>query len=138
MRGSYILFIKLENNSKIRIGKLGIIDFPRGYYCYVGSALGKTVNLEKRINRHKRLDRDKSGKLRWHIDYFLVNPNSSIIDIITIKSNKRMECETSEKLERVADKSINGFGCSDCDCKSHFHYFKNKQDCGKIFKKIRK
>ena len=128
MRGSYILVIKLKDNSKIRIGKLGIIDFPKGYYCYVGSALGKAVNLENRIGRHKKLSKQKSGNLKWHVDYFLVDSNSSIIDTIMIKSNERLECDISEKLERVANNSINGFGCSDCDCKSHFHYFENRQD----------
>ena len=132
MKGTYVLIAELKKNSKIRIGKLGIIDFRKGCYGYVGSALGKTVNLENRINRHKRLNEDKSGKLKWHVDYFLVNPNTSIINIITINSDKRMECVASQKLERVADKSINGFGCSDCDCKSHFHHFENRQDCQKI------
>lgn len=132
MKGSYILVMKLKKNSKMRIGKLGVINFPKGYYCYVGSALGNTVNIENRIKRHKRLDEEKSGKLKWHIDYFLVNPNSSIIDIITIKNDKGIECKISERLDKVADKSIDGFGCSDCDCKSHFHYFENKQDYEKI------
>jgi len=132
MRGTYILMMKLKDNSKIRIGKLGLIDFPKGYYCYVGSALGKAVNLENRIGRHKKLNKEKSGKLKWHMDYFLVNPNSLIIDTILIKSSHRLECDISRKLERIADKSIEGFGCSDCDCKSHFHYFENIQDCQKI------
>ena len=136
MKGGYILVMKLKENSKMRIGKLGVIDFPKGYYYYVGSALGNTVNIENRIKRHKRLDEEKSGKLKWHIDYFLVNLNSSIIDTIVIKSNHRLECDISEKLERVASKSINGFGCSDCDCKSHFHYFENRQDCERILEGI--
>lgn len=136
MKGSYILIIKLKENSKMRIGKLGLIDFPKGYYCYVGSALGKAVNLENRIGRHKKLNKEKSGKLKWHVDYFLVNPNSLIIDTIMIKSNEKLECEISQKLERVASKSINGFGCSDCGCKSHFHYFENRQDCERILEMI--
>lgn len=118
------MIIELKKSSKIRIGKLGPIDFPKGYYCYVGSALGKIVNLEKRIDRHKKLNEEKSGKLKWHIDYFLVDPNTSIVDIIMIKSDKRIECAISEKLKKVAIKSINGFGSSDCNCKSHFHYFR--------------
>lgn len=136
MKGSYILVMKLKDNSRIRIGKLGLIDFPKGYYCYVGSALGKSVNVENRIGRHKKLSKEKSGKLKWHVDYFLINPNSSIIDIIVIKNNERLECDISEKLERVASKSINGFGCSDCDCKSHFHYFENRKDCERILEEI--
>ena len=136
MKGSYVLITKLKRNSRIMIGKLGIIDFPKGYYCYVGSALGRTVSLENRIGRHKKLNKDKSGKLKWHVDYFLVDPNTSIVDVIKIKSDRRMECEISKKLGIVADKSIDGFGCSDCGCKSHFHYFKNKQDFEKILRSI--
>lgn len=136
MKGSYILMMKLKDRFKMKIGKLGLIDFSKGYYCYVGSALGKSINLENRISRHKKLSREKSGKLKWHIDYFLVNPNTSIFNVITIKSNERIECDISRKLERIADKSIEGFGCSDCDCKSHFHYFENIQDCQKILEGI--
>lgn len=132
MRGSYILILKLKDDSKIRIGKLGMIDFSKGYYCYVGSALGVAINLKNRINRHKKLNKENEGKLQWHVDYFLVNPNSSIEDIIMIKSDKRMECDVSEKLERIAHESINGFGSSDCDCFSHFHYFKDKQDYERV------
>jgi len=128
MKGSYILVIKLKEDSEIKIGSLGLISFPRGYYCYVGSALGNIINLENRVGRHKKLNREKEGKLHWHIDYFLVNPNALIIQIVMIKNEKRMECEISKKLEKIAKKSIQGFGSSDCKCKSHFHYFDNKEN----------
>jgi len=128
MKGTYILIIKLKEDSEIKIGNLGLINFPRGYYCYVGSALGNTINLENRVGRHKKLNREKEGKLHWHIDYFLVNPNALIIQIVMIKNEKRMECEISKMLEKIAKKSIQGFGSSDCKCKSHFHYFDNKEN----------
>ena len=124
MKGVYVLVTKLKKNSIIKVGKLGEINFLKGYYCYVGSALGKSVNLENRIKRHKRLVKDKVGKLQWHIDYFLVNPNVSIIK--TISFNGKKECKISNILERRADKTIREFGSSDCKCKGHFHYFKNK------------
>jgi len=129
------LVTELKENSRIRIGKLGFIYFPKGYYCYVGYALGKVVNLENRISRHKNLNKNKSGKLKWHIDYFLVNPKASIIDTVTINTDRKMECEISKKLQRVADKSINSFGSSDCNCRSHFHYFSNK-DYKKVLKNM--
>jgi Uri superfamily endonuclease len=132
MKGSYVLVMQLKDKSKIRIGKLGMIDFPKGYYCYVGSALGKIVNLENRIGRHNKLNKEKNGKLRWHIDYFLVNPNASISNIITINNDEKMECDISQKLQKVAKKSIKNFGCSDCYCSSHFHYFESKQHCKRV------
>lgn len=50
MKGCYCLIIKLSNNSKIKIGKkLGKLDFTKGHYVYVGSAMN---SLESRIKRH--------------------------------------------------------------------------------------
>jgi len=128
MKGSYILVMKLKKDLKIKIGSLGLIDFPMGYYCYVGSAVGSTVNLENRIGRHKNLNRKKEGRCRWHVDYLLVNPNVSIVQTVIIENEKRMECEISRMLEKSASFSVRGFGCSDCNCKSHFHYFDGKEN----------
>jgi len=122
MKGTYILLIRLENDSRMRIGRLGNLDFKEGYYCYVGSAFGKSVSLKNRIRRHERLNRDKEGKLRWHIDYFLTNPNASIEKIVEFVE-KRIECRVSQSLSKHAITSVEGFGCSDCKCQSHLHYF---------------
>ena len=81
----------------------------------------------KRAECAGRLLADKTGNLRWHIDYFLVNSNVSIIDTITINNNRKNECKISKKIEKIADTSIDDFGSSDCNCKSHFHYFKEKK-----------
>jgi Uri superfamily endonuclease len=118
--GTYILILKLAKDSRIKIGRLGILLFSRGYYCYVGSALGKSMSIENRTARHKKLNRERKGRLKWHIDYFLVNRNVSISDIIVFEA--RAECEISRLLKKSADQ-IEGFGCSDCKCKSHFYYF---------------
>jgi len=131
MIGTYVLVTYLKKNSEIKIGKLGNIDFPKGYYCYVGSAFGKTVNLKNRIGRYKKLLEEKKGNLKWHIDYFLVNPNTSFIKTF-ILNNKKIECEISQKLEDKAKETVRGFGSSDCNCKGHFHYFKTKQNFEKI------
>ena len=78
MKECYCLIINLEKNRKIKIGKkLGKIDFEKGFYVYVGSALN---SLESRLNRH--LSDEK--KLHWHIDYLLKNAN---ITDIWIKRN---------------------------------------------------
>ncbi len=129
MKGTYILVTKLSDDSKIRIGKLGRIDFQKGYYCYVGSALGKSINLENRTKRHERLAKDKSGKLRWHIDYFLTNPSISLDGIIVFNGDERMECEISCSLEKKASETVNGFGSSDCKdgCKGHLHRFESME-----------
>ena len=50
MKGYYCLIINLDNDSEIEIGKrLGKINFDKGYYVYVGSAMN---SLEARLKRH--------------------------------------------------------------------------------------
>lgn len=119
MKGCYCLIIELKKDSIIEIGKkLGNIQFERGYYVYVGSAMN---SLENRIKRH--LSDEK--KLHWHIDYFLKDPESEIIDVI-FNINVKVECELSKYLSKQSS-GIRDFGCSDCDCESHLYYFKNRK-----------
>ena len=114
MKGSYLLVIKKENDSIIQIGKLGEIDFKKGYCLYVGSALN---GLEQRIKRHLRSNK----KTHWHIDYLLTQVK--IIDVFYKENQLREECIIAKELEKQLD-SIPGFGCSDCNCKSHLFYGK--------------
>jgi len=115
MKGAYILIIFLNVRKMIKINKK-IIDFKKGYYCYVGSALN---SLEKRIQRHYSTKKKK----HWHIDYFL--EYGKIIESISIETNKKIECIISNKLRKKADNSVKGFGSSDCRCESHLYYFKD-------------
>ncbi|WP_407416147.1 GIY-YIG nuclease family protein [Methanobrevibacter sp.] len=119
MRGCYCLIINLEKNEEIPIGKLGEIDFKKGYYVYVGSAMN---SLESRINRHFKKDK----KLHWHVDYLLANQNCELVDAIYNISSKKVECELSREISN--NNGVDGFGCSDCDCNSHLYYFKNKKE----------
>ena len=119
MKGTYCLIINLNNTSKIKIGKkLGKIDFDKGYYVYVGSAMN---SLESRINRH--LSDEK--KMHWHIDYFL--KESEIEEVIFNESTKKIECKLSHYISKKAT-CTQGFGCSDCECESHLYYFKNRKE----------
>lgn len=119
LKGTYCLLIDLKHDSRINIGKLGRLDFKKGEYVYVGSALN---SLEGRIKRH--LSSDK--KLHWHVDYLLAHENTEIIDVIYALNDYKMECEVAQI---IAEKGVgvNNFGCSDCKCDSHLFYFV-KQD----------
>ncbi len=112
MKGIYCLLIRLENNCKINVGKIGIIEFKSGFYIYVGSALN---SLDARLKRHTR----KEKRIFWHIDYLL--KNAKIIDIIYAKTTERIECKIAELLFNNL-KPIPNFGSSDCKCKSHLFY----------------
>ena len=109
---SYQLFIKLNQDLKIQIGKLGLFNFPKGAYIYTGSA---KKNIDARITRH--LSKDK--KLHWHIDFLLKNDQSKIVNVI---KSERNECDLNAD---VKGKIIaEGFGSSDCrkNCRSHLKH----------------
>ena len=109
---SYQLFIKVNKDIDLKVGKLGRFIFSIGSYVYTGSA---KKNLDKRIERHL----SKKKKLHWHIDYLLLNKNVKVIDVN--RSNK-FECDLNKETE--GEIIIHGFGSSDCEagCKSHLKF----------------
>jgi len=54
MSGVYMLILFVSKETTVTIGRLGKQKFPRGYYSYAGSALGKGTGLKHRISRHLR------------------------------------------------------------------------------------
>jgi len=56
--GSYALVLRLPSRRKIQVGKLGLFEFPRGHYIYLGSALG---GLDARVGRHLSLEKNSTG-----------------------------------------------------------------------------
>lgn len=112
MKGSYILVIKVLTKKRIKIGKLGEIEFDKGFYVYVGSAMN---GLEKRIERHL----SSKKRMHWHIDYLL--REGKITEVYLKASDKKEECTIAQKLSAHFE-SVDGFGSSDCRCKSHLFY----------------
>jgi Uri superfamily endonuclease len=117
VKGIYILIIRVNKDIHVNIGAIGRKTFTKGLYAYVGSA---QTNLEKRVKRH--LKREK--RLFWHIDYLLANKATKITKVLFKQADKTEECKTAN---RIAEKGtpITGFGCSDCNCKSHLYHIKN-------------
>ncbi len=105
----YFVIFRLDRNKKIRVGKLGEIEFRKGYYIYVGSA---KKGFSKRVRRH--FSKDK--KLHWHVDYLSIEA----------KALEAFKCKTDEhRLAELAKhfmEGIKGFGSSDCKCYSHLFY----------------
>ena len=60
--GSYIVMIHIPQDVTTKVGSLGEVHFPAGYYLYVGTAKRA---LTKRMERHMR----KHTAVHWHIDY---------------------------------------------------------------------
>ncbi len=120
MKGTYCLIINLSKDSKIRIGNvLGKIEFKKGSYVYIGSAMN---SLESRVKRHLSDDKKK----HWHVDYLLLNKNSKIDEILLNISDKKIECDLAKAIQKN-EKIIPKFGCSDCYCDSHLVYFENSK-----------
>jgi Uri superfamily endonuclease len=115
VKGIYALEILLDKDACIKIGALGEVLFKKGVYVYAGSAQN---NLEKRVQRHLR----KENKLFWHIDYLLNHEHSKIIRVLLRQGNKEQECAVAKELG-MRGEAVEGFGCSDCHCRSHLFWF---------------
>ena len=112
-----MLLIYLSKSQTIAFGRRREAYFRRGYYAYVGSAMN---GLEARVNRHLRKDK----KRHWHIDYLL--EKATVTRVILAESERRNECAVAESLQGRFD-SVPGFGCSDCQCRSHLFLATNKR-----------
>ena len=118
MRGSYILFLYVKEDTRIRVGALGYVRFKRGLYLYVGSALS---SVEKRIERHRR----RVKRRRWHIDHLTSSRKVEVVGALIIEGEERMECRLSQIVSRIEGCSVPvaGFGYSDCrECPYHLYY----------------
>ena len=122
MKGTYALLIKLPEEQEIQIGKLGRIRFQKGFFAYIGSALN---GLEQRIGRHLR----KEKRFHWHIDFLL--EKAKICRIVYSGSPIRKECVIAGTMLKNLGR-IEGFGCSDCKCKSHLFYCKDLEELQKV------
>ena len=118
-KGSYILFIVLEDDLEVKIGSLGSHKLKQGSYLYIGSALGPG-GLRARIRRHLT----KTKNLHWHIDYLTKETRTKIKYVIYIETTRNIECNITQILTKHKNFKaiIKGFGSTDCKkrCISHF------------------
>ncbi len=119
LKGTYFLCLFLPFSNQIKTGKLGIINYKKGYYLYIGSAFSYG-GLNSRILRHL----NKNTKIRWHIDYLKIFCTPVFFGYI---SNKKIECKIASILNKKFF-SIKGFGSSDCKCPSHLFYSEKYQE----------
>jgi Uri superfamily endonuclease len=122
--GTYVLLLRNSRVKRIRIGKLGVLLFGKGFYAYFGSMFGPG-GLKSRIRRHLRKKKVK----HWHIDYLL---NQMRIEAVYVLPGKNLESQLSRKAVQRYN-HVEGFGCSDKrGDKSHLLYLKNKTDVRKF------
>jgi len=118
--GTYLLLIRLPVPARITVGRLGEVDFPRGWYVYCGSAMR---GIEARVARHRR----RQKRLHWHIDFLLAHPATRLAAWRTFPSRRRLECHLNRRVLALpgARQVAPGFGASDCThrCGSHLSWF---------------
>jgi len=124
IKGVYTLILFLSKEICLKVGKLGIQRFPRGYYTYTGSALGiGSSSLKHRILRHLKKKKQKF----WHIDFLLDHKNVHLTALVAARIDRRVECKINHniKTEERAKIPVPHFGASDCkkNCGSHLLYF---------------
>jgi len=122
-RGSYQLLIRLDRNETIPVGKLGAFEFPAGFYVYTGSAM---KGLDARVARHL----SKTKRFHWHIDFLL--ERSVIIRYAIEESSIRRECEINAATLALPGARVvaEGFGSSDCRCRTHLVHFETEPELG--------
>jgi Uri superfamily endonuclease len=118
--GTYVLVLWLARAQAIRVGRLGEVAFPAGWYLYVGSALGPG-GLHARLARHLlRLDAGK--RAHWHVDY--LRERAAWVGAWSRESSRRLECEWAVAARQLPGATVvaPGFGASDCRCPAHLVY----------------
>ncbi len=126
--GIYALVISIHTTQTVTVGRLGDIVFKKGIYVYAGSAKG-SGGLKARLARH--LSRTK--RIRWHIDYLLLQKDVNISAIAYITTYIEPECIIIRRLVKIGFEAYPiGFGSSDCkhNCSSHLvKCVKNDNTC---------
>ena len=131
VKGAYCLCIENNQSQVITISALGEIEFKKGLYVYVGSALN---SLYPRLERHLRISRGDHRVFHWHIDYLLREESVGITSIYIVETDESIECKISEKVSELGD-PIPHFGCSDCNCYSHLYKVQDFDFLGKLWLK---
>ena len=111
--GTYALIFRCLVHATEPVGKLGNIEVEPAYYLYVGSAFGPG-GVKSRVMRHCRQEKKK----HWHLDYLCpyLHPDT----VWFSHDAGRLEHRWARRLATLTDlRAIDGFGCSDCACRSH-------------------
>ncbi|MCC7262543.1 MAG: GIY-YIG nuclease family protein [Candidatus Latescibacteria bacterium] len=116
--GTYVLLLHLPAEDAIRVGRLGRVELPAGFYAYVGSALGPG-GLKARLRHHQ----GQPARSHWHIDY--LRRATHLVQIWISAQKVRREHDWAHLLSQVcgAVPVAAGFGTSDCDCCTHLFWW---------------
>ena len=129
--GTYIVVLKSGQAKTIQIGKLAQLNIQKGYYVYIGSAMGPG-GVTARLKHHCKV----STRPHWHLDY--LRAETAFYNAYALHSPERKECgwaAVMAKTEAVSE-PMKGFGSSDCKCNTHLFYFSSKLKAVRAIGKI--
>jgi Uri superfamily endonuclease len=117
--GTYALILSSKTVAMIRVGRLGDLWLQRGFYVYVGSALGPG-GVRGRLAHHMR----PAERAHWHIDY--LRKKTTLEAVWFCYNRKPREHAWAKRFAAMPGASVPmvGFGASDCDCEAHLFFFK--------------
>lgn len=119
--GSYALILRVFNHRVMCIGRIGHLSVAPGFYVYVGSAFGPG-GVRARLAHHTRI----AQRPHWHIDYLR---RCALLEEAWYTNDPRpREHEWAAAFRKSAGASepLDGFGTSDCECRSHLFRFARK------------
>lgn len=113
-KGSYALVFHCSHDVTVKAGGLGTLRLIPGFYIYCGSAFGPG-GVKARTSHHRAISRSP----HWHIDY--LRPELKLLEIWFTYDPQRREHQWAKELceLRGAVLPFEGFGASDCQCRSH-------------------
>jgi len=117
--GSYLLVLRLAEDTALQAGALGEFLLPAGTYVYAGSARGPG-GVRARVMRHLR----GGGAMHWHIDF--LSRRAQVAAVWARTGPQRLECVWAQALARhsLFTAPAPRFGASDCRCPSHLWHTK--------------
>ncbi|WP_455365529.1 GIY-YIG nuclease family protein [Kaarinaea lacus] len=131
-KGTYIVVAEAKRTFTCQVGKLGGLAGKRGFYLYVGSALG-SGGVNARVGHHLRI----AEKPRWHFDY--LRPAVIPRRIWYCRSLNRCEHQWASVLAELpgAEIPLEKFGATDCQCQTHLYYFRKEPDIEEFRKTLK-
>lgn len=111
----YALVIKCSNSFNSEVGSLGDIEFPKGWYTYVGSSRDSSFS---RLDRHLDVSEGRNDTRHWHIDYLLGDSNTAVCGAYIMT-----EAEEYLVAQSIGTSYTEGFGASDSSHDTHLGYY---------------
>ena len=130
-QGTYALVFSCPTPFQAVAGKLGPVFLSSGYWIYVGSAFGPG-GLRSRLSHHLK----PSRRPHWHLDYIKNTLRAVEIWITTDPVKREHDWAGIFSTLNGASRPIEGFGATDCTCRSHLIHLPRRPGFGRCKQRV--